>query len=502
VSQLESAGEPAARDLGRQAARGAFWVAASSWVNRLMLLVVLAVLAQRLGPREFGVLGVLGLARNALVILGGFGFADAIVYQRDRVRAAGATAFTITTVLGLLLGLAILPAAPLVAAFFHIPDATGPIRAYALVIAASTAGRIPLAMLTRDLAFGRRFLPEGVGSVAGGLVTVGTALAGAGVWSVVLGELVREVLVLALVVAILPDRFGFGWDGGLASTMWRYARHALTSELSEFALQNIDYALVGRLLGPMALGLYTLAFRVAILPFVAVTYVVGGVSFPFYARAAPDLGRVRDGFRSTFNLGMAVTTLFAGGLVFLAPSLQVLGAQWTPAIPVARALALYVCLRSAAHLMTPLLAATGHPGADAALRTCWFLLLTGTVVAATRVGITTVGIAQAVVAGVMLVAYTETARRLVGIRPGAVASTLARLAVAVALGGGCVLGLRMLGGVWTADATWPTLLLLGTAFALAFGAACWLLLPEVATQARRVLGHLTRGAPQPSPNTR
>jgi lipopolysaccharide exporter len=502
VSQPESAGEPAARSLGRQAARGAFWVAASSWVNRLMLLVVLAVLAQRLSPREFGVLSVLGLARNALVILGGFGFADAIVYQRDRVRAAGATAFTITTVLGVLLGVAVLPAAPMVAAFFHVPEATGPIRAYALVIAASTAGRIPLAMLTRNLAFGRRFLPEGVGSVAGGLVTVGAALAGRGVWAVVLGDLAREVLILALVVAVLPDRFGFGWDRRLASTTWRYARHALTSELSEFALQNVDYVLVGRLLGPMALGLYTFAFRVAILPFLTVTYVVGGVSFPFYARAAPDLGRVRDGFRSTFNLGMAMTALFAGGLVFLAPSLQVLGTQWTPAVPVARALALYVCLRSAAHLMTPLLAATGHPGADAALRACWFLLLAGAVAGSAQTGITAVGVAQAAVAAIMLVAYTATARRLVGVSPGAVASILARLAVAVAIGGACVLGLRMLGGVWIADASWPTLLLLGTAFAFAYTAAGRLLLPDVAAEARRVLGHLAPGAAQPSPKTR
>jgi PST family polysaccharide transporter len=476
--------------LGRRAARGAFWVAAGSWVNRLMLLVVLAVLARRLSPREFGVLSVLGLARNSLVIFGGFGFADAVVYHRDRIRAAAATAFTATTVLGVLLGLVLVPAAPVVAAFFHVPEATGPIRAYALVIAASTAGRIPLAMLTRDLAFSRRFVPEGVGSVAGGLVTVGAALAGSGVWAVVVGDLVRELLVLVLAVAVLPDRFGFGWDREAALTAWRYARHALTSELFEFGLQNVDYVLVGRLLGPTALGLYTLAFRIAILPFLTVTYVVGGVSFPFFARAAADLARVRDAFRSTFNLGMAVTALLSGGLVFLAPSLQVLGSKWAPAVPVARALAVYVLLRSAAHLMTPLLAGTGHPGADAALRACWFALLAVAVAGVAAAGITAVALAQVVVAATMLVAYTEVARRLVGVRPGAVAATLARLAVAVALAGIAVLGLRLLDGVWAADESWTTLLLLGTGFVLAYAMAAWLLIPEVVADARRLRTHL------------
>ena len=477
--------------LGRRAARGAVWVGASSWINRFMLLVVLAVLATRLGPREFGIISVLGLARNTLVVLGGFGFADALVYQRERIRAAASTAFTITTALGVLLGLALLPAAPAVAAFFHVPEAAGPIAAYSLVIAASTAGRIPLAMLTRDLAFARRFVPEAVGSVAGGLVTVGAAFGGAGVWSVVVGDIVREVLVLAVVFLVLPKRFGFGWDRGLAAAMWRYARHSLTSEGFEFALQNVDYALVGRLLGPVALGYYTLAFRVAILPFLTVTYVLAGVSFPYYARAAPDLERVRDAFRATLRLGMAATVLLAGGLIFLAPSLQVLGAQWEPSVPIARALGLYVCLRSAAHFMTPLLAATGHPGADAALRACWFVLLAGAIVLVAPEGITAVGVAQAVVAAVLLAAYIEASRRLVGVRPGVVATILGRLAVAGALGGAVVLGLRALGGVWVADTTWPTLLLLGTAFTLAYALACWLLLPALRADARRLRAHLT-----------
>lgn len=477
--------------LGRRAVRGTVWVGASSWVNRLMLLVVLAVLAQRLSPREFGVLSVLGLARNALVIFAGFGFADAIVYQRDRIREAARTAFTVTVVLGVLFGIALLPVAPAVAAFFRVPEATGPIRAYAIAIAVGTAGRVPLAMLTRELAFGRRFIPEAVGSIAGGLVTVGAAFGGAGVWSIVVGDIVREVLVFVLVFLVLPERFGFGWNRGLMAGMWRYARHSLTSEVFEFALQNVDYVLVGRLLGPVALGYYTLAFRVAILPFLIVTYVLGGVSFPFYARAVPDLERVRDALRATLRLGMAATVLLAGGLIFLAPSLQVLGAQWEPSVAIARALGLYVCLRSAAHFMTPLLAATGHPGADARLRACWFVLLAGAIVLVAPEGITAVGVAQAVVAGVLLVAYTEASRRLVGVRPGVVAAILSRLAVAAALGGAVVLGLRTLGGVWAADTTWPTLLLLGASFTLAYTLAASLLMPALRADLRRLRAHLT-----------
>jgi hypothetical protein len=102
-----------------------------------------------------------------------------------------------------------------------------------------------------------------------------------------------------------------------------------------------------------------------------------------------------------------------------------------------------------------------------------------------------VGVAQAVVAGLLLIGYTEAARRLVGVHPGVVAAVLGRLAVAVAFGGAVVLGLRTLGGVWVADTTWPTLLLLGTSFTLAYAAATWLLLPALSVDLRRLRAHLT-----------
>jgi hypothetical protein len=187
---------------------------------------------------------------------------------------------------------------------------------------------------------------------------------------------------------------------------------------------------------------------------------------------------------------MAATVLLAGGLVFLAPSLEVLGGQWAPAAPVARLLGIYVCLRSAAHLLIPLLAATGHPAADAALGLGWFALLAVAVAGATRLGISAVAAAQIGVAAIMLAAYVAVARRLVGISPAAIGAVLARLAVAMALAGACVLGLRSLGGVWAADATWPTLLLLGSAFTVAYGAAVCLLVPRVAADVRRLGAHL------------
>lgn len=476
--------------LDRRAARGTVWVGLSSWLNRLVLVVVLAVLATRLGPRELGILSVGGLCQNALIILGSFGLADALVYQRERVSEAASTALTLAAIAGVLIGGLLVAAAPAVAAFFRVPEATGIIRAYGLMVPLNVVKQVPFGLLTRELAFDRRFVPETLPRIVAGGVTIGLALAGVGIWSLVIGDAVASVLSLVLCFAALPARSGFSWHPALAAGLWRYGKHIAATQSFDFALQNIDYVLVGRLLGPIALGYYSLAFRIAILPFLAIAYVIAGVTFPYFARLAPDLDRIRGAFRSTFDVAMATVCLFGGAVIALAPSLVVLGARWEPAVPVARALGVYVCLRSAAHLIHALLDAVGRPGVDAALRCAWFVLLGVLIATVGRRGIVTVGVLQAVVAAVLLGGYVVAASRLVGLSAGRLVLGLARQAVVVAVAALAVAGLRMLGGIWTDDSSWGTLFLLGSVFLVAYSAATMLLLPRIGADLRKVRARL------------
>jgi O-antigen/teichoic acid export membrane protein len=476
--------------IDRRAARGTLWVGLSSWLNRLMMLAVIAVLARELSPREFGVLSIGALCSNILTIIGTLGLADALVYQRDRIKEAAGTTLVAATVAGVVIGLALAMAAPSIARYFRVPDATGIIRAYGLIVTLNVVKQVPFAVLTRDLAFDRRFIPEAVPAVVGGLVSIGLALSGAGVWSLVIGDGVRSVLSLLLCFIVLTDRFGFAWHTDAAVELWRYGKHVLATQGFDFALQNVDYALVGRLLGPVALGYYSLAFRIAILPFLTITYVIAGVALPYFARLATDLERVRNAFRSIFAVSMALICLLGGGLIFLAPSLQVLGVEWAPSVPVARWLGLYVCLRSGAHLIHALLAATGRPGVDASLRGAWVVLLALSIAAVARHGIIAVAAVQAVVAGVLLLGYVVAAVRFASIRGRRLALDLGRQAIVTAIAGSVVAGLRLFGGVWTADTTWATLFLLSSAFVVVYAAGTMLLVPGVGQDLRRLRARL------------
>lgn len=452
------------------------WVAAESWVNRLMVVAVLVVLARELGPKDFGLITVAAFASNVLMVLNDLGFADALVFQRERGREAAETSMLVCVVAGVVLGAGLFVAAPLISDFFRAPGSVNLVRAYSLMVACNAAYTTPKAMLTRDLAFRRRFIPEALPALVGGILTIGLAFGGVGVWSIVIGDGTRAVLSLVLAFVVLPERFGMRWHADIAQELWQYARASLTGSVLDFGLQNVDYLIVGHVLGPVALGLYNLAFRVAILPFVAVGYVVAGVAFPAYARLFPDMARVRAAFRSSVRLACGGTFLLAGALITLAPSLQVLGTKWGPAVTTARLLGVYVCGRTAAHMVTPMFQAIGRPAANAGLRLVWLVALAALLATAGRRGIATVGIIQASVAGAMVVLHVAVAKRLVDIDIGEYAFDVARPALAAAGAAAITLLARAAGGDALRDPhSWLALVALGGVFVAAYYTALALL---------------------------
>jgi PST family polysaccharide transporter len=476
----------------RHAVRGVFWLGASSLVNRLVLMATMAVLATRLDPRDFGMLAVVTLASQTAMTFSDFGFSDALVYQPTRPRQASETMLVAVMAGSVALASVLAVGAPAIARFFRVPDAVGILRAYSFVVLLNGAGRSALGVLTRELAFARRSSIEAVPAILAGIVTIPLALFGFGVWSMAIGDIARAILTLVLVLAALPARIRPRWHRDVAREMRPYAQKSVLSTALDFALQNVDYVIVGWLLGPVALGYYSLAFRMASLPILLVTNVVAGVAFPTFARLLPNRERVRKAFRTQMRVGNAVVFLLGGGLVVLAPSLQLLGAKWAPAVATARALGVYVCLRSAAHWTVPLLQAVGAPGAIAWLRATWvaaLALLIGTV---GRQGIVAVGVIQVVVALVLLGAHALAARRLAGVDLRAFAANAARPALAAIAAGLAASAVHASFAGVLPYASIRGFLLLGTVFTAVYAGSLALLQPSLLQEVPALRARLRR----------
>ena len=271
-------------------------------------------------------------------------------------------------------------------------------------------------------------------------------------------------------------------------------RAALAGSFLEFALQNVDYALVGLLLGPVALGEYTIAFRVAILPFLIITYVIAGVAFPLYARITNDSASTQRVMQATMRACCGLVFLMGIGLTTLAPFLEVLGQRWQAAVPVARLLGIYVCLRSAAFMVSMLLRVTS-PVANAVLRGAWVLLLIALIATVGRAGIIAVGAIQVVVAVPMLGAFLLVVRRLAGISIAPLVADIARASVAGLAATAATVAVQQAVEALSSPTSIWALLALGSIFCGVYALVLALIMPGVANDLRLLRSLAMRATP-------
>ena len=83
------------------------------------------------------------------------------------------------------------------------------------------------------------------------------------------------------------------WPGPRARTLLVFGLHLSLGSLLWFAYSNADYAIVGKTVGTVALGFYTLAFQLMSLPVQKLTANINQVAYPVFCRLQHDPVRMR-----------------------------------------------------------------------------------------------------------------------------------------------------------------------------------------------------------------
>ncbi|GAB2459220.1 hypothetical protein GCM10027062_43830 [Nocardioides hungaricus] len=421
-------------------ARGALWLATNGIVVKGSQTIVLLTLAAMLAPSALGLVALGTLVANVSAVLTSLGTASALVYWRGDVHRAARSAVTLGAALGLVVAGLLWLAAPWLASSFNVgADGAGVIRGLTVTLPCLAVAAVTTELLRRRLAFARRIVPDTVSSLVGAVVAIVLASQGVGVMALVVGQIVQGVLTMLLAWVVHPPVVP-GWNAEDVRGLLSYGGPYAAANLLELVQLNVDYLIVSRVLGGEALGQYSLAFRIAFMPYLMIVVVTTGAAFPYLCRQrGAGLGR------ATATVSMATLTLVAPiclGIVLFADGLVLLGDRWSPGVPVVAWLAAYAVLLSVGQLVQTALNAAGRPALSLVLRLCHLVLLTLVILVVARRGIVAVAVAQVAVAAVVAVLALALARlhvaglslrRLVGSLRPALLGGAAMAAVVVSL---------------------------------------------------------------------
>lgn len=357
--------EPAssdARNLDRSLIHGIAWTGAMRFIAQGLRWGSTLLLARLLSPADYGLVGYATVYLGLVALINELGLSAAIVQQRNLTRDQIAKLGGVSALLGVgFFGLTIL-IAPLVAGFFNEPRVEPVVTILASTFILRGFQVLPRALMTRELSFRQLAWIDGIEAGVLAASTLVLALLGHGYWALVFGSIIGTTVGTLLAWWWRPHRISWPSQYGTIREAVSYGAHVAVGRVTWYVYSNADFAVVGRMLGTVALGAYTFGWTIANIPVEKVTAVLSRVTTGVFASAQDDDRAIRR-YLLSLTEGLSVVTFpIAAGLALVAPEfvLVVLGDKWEPAIVPMAILVAYSGFRSITILFSQVLVATGR----------------------------------------------------------------------------------------------------------------------------------------------
>ena len=332
--------------------------------TRMLLGFGINILMTRLlGPKPFGQLAVAMMVYSFGNLLSNVGVASALIQKEEVTEEDVRFCFTCQMLVGILMALLLTFSAAGWAIFFHEPGVTRVLSLFSLLFVFQAFGTTAVALLNRRQD-ARRVQGISIISYLISYLGLGVPLAflGAGIWSLVLAQLVQALIYNALVYACVRHSLIPLLHFHHVSLL-TFGFRILGANICNWGISNLDNAVVGRVAGPIPLGLYSRAFSLAAIP--AEGFISGllQILLPSLSRIQTDKAKLRKIYASALGLVfMILGPMFAA--MAAVPDVVILGlygTKWAGAIGLFQPLALAIPINAVMALSGPLLAARGKP---------------------------------------------------------------------------------------------------------------------------------------------
>ena len=351
-------------DLQSKLIRGVSWSALQRLGSQAIQGVVFLVLARLLEPRDFGLLSLALVYVTFLQIFVEQGVGDAVIQRREVDSDYLDTAFWTNLLSGLVFCVVGWAVAGAVAGVFGQPELAPVLRWLSMLFPLNALTIVPQCLLRREMRFKTLATCSLVQFSASGVVAVGMAFRGAGVWSLV-GQ--QFVAAGAGAVALW---FATDWRprvkvcGRCFKELVWFGSNVTGGNVLNLINRQADNLIIGYFLGPVALGYYAIAYQILVNVANLFVGTINSVALPLFARLQrDDRAEFQAAIFRLTSLTCVVSAPIFYGLSALAPeAISVcFGSKWAASVSSLQVLCLVGLLYAGFYFHGPILTALGKP---------------------------------------------------------------------------------------------------------------------------------------------
>ncbi len=270
----------------KKVGRGLAWIgAASSMVGVLDFIALLLMLGLWIPSEQYGIATKAVWLFPILDMATDMGLSGAVIQRDSTDPAKISSVFWLNLIMAAALFLVLVLVAPIAATEFFGHVVVGQMLiVYGTKLLWQNVYFIPMALMRREMRFKELSIIRIIANLAEFIGKIGFAWAGFGVWAFVAGPLCR--VLVSGIGCQLRNPWRPRWVLKLRDVK-DYATFGLRSSGSQilyYFYTNVDYPVVGFFFGDAALGLYRMAYEIALEPVRVIANVVIDVAFPTFAR--------------------------------------------------------------------------------------------------------------------------------------------------------------------------------------------------------------------------
>lgn len=350
-------------DLKQKTAKGLLWGGIGNGVMQIASLLFGFFLLRLLSPSDYGMVGVLTIFSAIAGMFVEAGFITALVNKKEVSHKDYNAVFWFNLFMGVGLYVIMFFCAPLIAAFYKIPELVPLSRYVFLGTIFSCLGVSTTAYYLRNLKVKERSIIQMAAIFIAGTIGVVLSWFGYGYWGLATQTLAYISLSTAGMWLLCPWKPSLKIDFSPLKEMFGYSSKLLLTTLFTHINNNIFSVLLGRFYTLSQVGYYTTANKWTIMGYSTMVGMLSSVTQPVIRESLGDNGRVLKVFRKMLRFTVFVSFPVMFGLGSVSEELIVITVtdKWIPAATIMHILCVGGAFLPLTTLFSGLMNSIGRP---------------------------------------------------------------------------------------------------------------------------------------------
>jgi O-antigen/teichoic acid export membrane protein len=314
---------------------GFIWNFLDTFLINGFTFVALILIARRIGPEEFGLIGIIAIfiaVGNSLI---DGGLSSSLIRTKEVDNIDYSTIFFTNILISVFIYILIYFSAPFIATFFNQLVLLQIIRVYCLVFIISGFSSVQLAIFNKEMKFKLIMLINIPSKIVGICIGIYTGYNGFGVWSIVFMYISTQTLSTILLWLTSHWKPSLVFSKKKLKMHYHFGYKLLISSLLDRIFHNVYNIIIGKFFPIATLGLFERAKKFTDYPSSTLTSVISKVTYPMLVLLRDDKKKIAIIYRKLLRITFFVTGPLLLGLAAVAEPMFkiVLGENWVGAIP-------------------------------------------------------------------------------------------------------------------------------------------------------------------------